>query len=635
LGGLRGGDRGGGRLGDPVGVQEVAGDVDDPLAAPLHDQASGVGDVGHGDGLEVFAAGGGEEGRDILGMQHDGHALLGFGQGDLRAVETVVLQRHAVEVDVQRRGELADRDGHAAGAEVIATLDQRAHGLVAEEALQLALGRRVALLHLGGILERGLGVLLRRTRRAAHAVAARAAADEHDDVARDRGLAAHAAARAGGDDRADLHALGDVAGVVVLGHQAGREADLVAVGGIAGGRAGGDLALRELARQRAVVRGQGVGRAGDAHRLVHVGTARQRVADRAAEAGRGAAERLDLGRVVVRLVLEHHQPLLGAPVDLDRHHDGGGVHLLGVLHVIQRARALQLAARDRRDVHQADRLALAVEAEAHALVALPRGLERGQQGRVGELDGLQLGEERRVAAMVGPIRVQQLDLGERRLAAGVVAEVRLAEQQVGVGHRQAQLLAEGGELGGRLRQETRQRRDRLRRRGRAAQGRRRGEVGLARIHRVDQVGLHAGEVGRGEIAAHDVGAGGGDDGALPSPDDLEALGGGVGALVELPREELDGEGGLAGGEREGALGDVVDRRFGEDGRDGLADGGLGGALDVVALEDAEGLQAGQAERVLEVAEEVLGLGPERGFLFDEKAMHGSGPTLVGKSGRGR
>ena len=131
-------------VGDKVG-RPVGGGVGD-----------GVGDVGDLDRFEVLAAGGGEEGGYVLGLEDDGHALLRFGQGDLGTIEPVILERHAIEMDMERRGELADGDGHAAGAEVIAALDQAADGRIAEETLQLALGRGVALLDLGGILEGGL-----------------------------------------------------------------------------------------------------------------------------------------------------------------------------------------------------------------------------------------------------------------------------------------------------------------------------------------------------------------------------------------------------------------------------------------------------------------------------------------------
>ena len=83
-----------------------------------------------------------------------------------------------------------------------------------------------------------------------------------------------------------------------------------------------------------------------------------------------------------------------------------------------------------------------------------------------------------------------------------------------------------------------------------------------------------------------------------------------------------------GGEREALFRHVVDGRLGEDRRDRLAEGGLGGALDVVTLEDAEALQAREAEGIPQVMQEMVGFGPEIGFLLDEKALHEVSPTLL-------
>ena len=51
---------------------------------------------------------------------NDSHALLRLGDGELGAVQTVVLLRHGVQVDVKAVGQLADGDGYAARAEVVA-----------------------------------------------------------------------------------------------------------------------------------------------------------------------------------------------------------------------------------------------------------------------------------------------------------------------------------------------------------------------------------------------------------------------------------------------------------------------------------------------------------------------------------
>ena len=300
-----------GGLLDAVGVEEGAGEVDDGLAAPFHPQAAAVGDVGDVDALEVLLVGFGDEVGGIGGVDADGHAFLRFGNGEFGAVEAVVFLRHGIEVDVERGGNLADRDRHAAGAEVVADFDLLGEFRIAEQALDLALGRGVALLDFGGVFQSGVGVLLRRTGRTADAVAPGAAADEEDNIAGRRRAAEDLRARRGGDHGADFQALRDVAGVVDFRDLAGGEADLVAVGRVAGGGDLADLLLRKLAGESLGERCQGISRAGDAHRLIDVGAAGKGIADAAAEAGGGAAEGLDFGRVVVGLVLEHDEPLFG------------------------------------------------------------------------------------------------------------------------------------------------------------------------------------------------------------------------------------------------------------------------------------------------------------------------------------
>ena len=87
------------------------------------------------DGFEVFATGGGEEGSDVFRLKDDRHAFLRFRQGDFGTIEAVILERHAVEMDVERRGEFADGNGHATRTKVITTLDEFADRGIAEEAL--------------------------------------------------------------------------------------------------------------------------------------------------------------------------------------------------------------------------------------------------------------------------------------------------------------------------------------------------------------------------------------------------------------------------------------------------------------------------------------------------------------------
>ena len=93
---LRRGDHHGGVLVGAVGGEELSGQVGDDGAVPVHDHPGGLGDGGHHVGLQVLGAGGGDEGVHVAFGHHHGHALLALGDGQLRAVQAVVLFAHGV-----------------------------------------------------------------------------------------------------------------------------------------------------------------------------------------------------------------------------------------------------------------------------------------------------------------------------------------------------------------------------------------------------------------------------------------------------------------------------------------------------------------------------------------------------------
>ena len=180
-------------------------------------------------------------------------------------------------------------------------------------------------------------VRLRGAGRAADAIAAGTPAQKNDDVARLGLLATHVIGRGRRDDGTDFHALGDIARMIQLVDRACGQADLVAVGRVAGGGRRHELALRKLAFKRFRHGGRGVTRTGYAHRLVHVAAPRKRVADSTPQTRSRAAERLDLGGMVVRLVLEEIEPVLVLPVDVDRTLHRAGVDFLRLVEAGQDA----------------------------------------------------------------------------------------------------------------------------------------------------------------------------------------------------------------------------------------------------------------------------------------------------------
>ena len=67
------------------------------------------------------------------------------------------------------------------------------------------------------------------------------------------------------------------------------------------------------------------------------------------------------------------------------------------------------------------------------------------------------------------------------------------------------------------------------------------ERSLAALDRVDDIVLDLCKLVVGELAREDVDLGGSDRGSLLVGEELYALSAGIGSLIELPREVLDGE----------------------------------------------------------------------------------------------
>ena len=119
-------------LGRTVGVEELAGQVDDGDAVPCHAHARLGSNLGDNGRLEVLLGGVTHELLDVAVGDGAGHTLLGLGDGELGAVQAVVLLGNGVQIDIQAVGKLAHGDRDAAGAKVVAALDQAA-GIAAAE----------------------------------------------------------------------------------------------------------------------------------------------------------------------------------------------------------------------------------------------------------------------------------------------------------------------------------------------------------------------------------------------------------------------------------------------------------------------------------------------------------------------
>ena len=120
-------------LGAAVGVEEIAGNIDNLDAVPGHAQAVLVGNGCDNNSLDILLGSCGNKGVYVLCTDNDSHALLRLGDSQLGAVQTVVLLRYGVQVDVQTVSQLADGNGYTARTEVVAAANHAGDIAVAEE----------------------------------------------------------------------------------------------------------------------------------------------------------------------------------------------------------------------------------------------------------------------------------------------------------------------------------------------------------------------------------------------------------------------------------------------------------------------------------------------------------------------
>ena len=582
-----------------VGVQKLAADVHDGNAVPHHVQALFLGDLSHRGSLEVLLGGNGDELVHILRGKGYSHTLLALADGQLGAVQTLVLLGDLVQVDVQAVGQLTDGNGNAAGTKVVAAFDHLAGVLAAEQALQLALDGRIALLHLG------TAVL-----KAVQLVCLGGTEEKRLNMVWNGGgaLAADVGSRGSAHNSADLHALCHIAGVVDLVHLTGSQTDLVAVGGVTGGCGGDQLTLGQLAGHGLADRLERVACAGDAHSLIDVAAAGQRVADGTADAGSSTTEGLDLGGVVVGLVLEQEQPVLVLAVDVALDLDGAGVDLLRLVQILQDALLLQFLGTNGGKVHHAAGLVLAAQLGAHGHVAVKGLLHHS----VIDLHIVQNGAKGGVTAVIGPVGVDHLDLGDGGVAL-LGAEVLLAELDVPQIHGQTLFL---DELGKTCLIQLVEALQHCHGSGHGVlhlQGLFGLQRSLAGFHGVDDILLDLGHLLGGQRTLQQVDTGRAHKRALALTDELDALGSRSCALVELTGQVLHGKGHALAGGQLGVGG--IPRRLAEHGADALVEQCFVDAFHIVAVQQAQTGQVLDAQQAGEFVFQTVCLDIKAGLFF--------------------
>ena len=135
-------------LGHPVGVQELAGNIHDLVAPPVHHKTGFGSHFCHNGSFQIFFIREFGEFFPVFFPDDHRHTFLGFGNSQLRTVQAGVFFRHLIQVDLQTLRQLANGYGYTAGAKVVAAFDQHRHFRITEQALNFPFRRRIALLYL-------------------------------------------------------------------------------------------------------------------------------------------------------------------------------------------------------------------------------------------------------------------------------------------------------------------------------------------------------------------------------------------------------------------------------------------------------------------------------------------------------
>ena len=211
-----------------------------------------------------------------------------------------------------------------------------------------------------------------------------------------------------------------------------------------------DLNLRQLSLQCSAQRHCRIRCAGNTHRLVNPRTSGKRIAYSAANTSRSAAKRLNFSRMIMSFVLEHQKPsffpIAGISIlimsVMNININRAGVIFLADFKVIKLSVLFKIFYADNSHIHKADRLirTSGIHFSSHLRIILQRLLEQIRIRAVLNLNIFQLGQERRVAAMVRPVSIQNTNFSFCRVAF-FTGKVTLQKFNIRKIHRKAHLLA--------------------------------------------------------------------------------------------------------------------------------------------------------------------------------------------------
>ena len=311
--------------------------------------------------------------------------------------------------------------------------------------------------------------------------------------------------------------------------------------------------------------------------------------------------------MVVRLVLEHDEPVFLLAADIRLDDDAAGIDFFRLVEVFEQAFLAQGLGTDDCNIHERDG-AVRVSTVQHVAVFLIFTVS-SRQGRreiaVLNRDIVDGRRERRVAAVVGPIRIDDAQLRNRRGAVLRITEIFLTELEVFKAHGKAARVHEGMKLVFAHRVEVRQHFDISRLFCDQIKRFRFFKRCLTALDGVDAVILDFLQSFVIDIARQDNDACRGNLRAFLLRDELDALCCRIGRLVVLTRQILNSKHAGIWEIWQGLFIDFVNRCLCKDDELDFFVFFVAETFHIVAVDDAYRLETIEMERLLKIVAELL------------------------------
>jgi len=311
--------------------------------------------------------------------------------------------------------------------------------------------------------------------------------------------------------------------------------------------------------------------------------------------------------MVVRLVLEHEEPVLILAVHIHRNADAGRIDLLRLIEIIEFALGAQRLHPDDGNVHERHITLSAVLIECPAIVnvALVGLNDRQPEEAALNVHRIDRCGKGRMAAMIGPVGIDHAQFGNRRCAVLRVAEILLNEFEIRIAHGKAAFCVEQRQLAaGQL---IELRKD-LHVRGHCdprLERRRHCQRCLAALYGIDEICLDLIADMLINFPNQDNDACRSDIRALSLRHKLNAFRRRSSRRVKLTRQRLNRKDVRVGKGRQRILIHGIHRRIGKDNIPHTRKVLIAEALNIIACDDAHGTQIRQAERLYQIAAEPL------------------------------